>query len=850
MPLYQNFSPRLTTDQSKYPVVAVRNYPQNVIVASNSDMSYDLRNTNFQTNRDKSVYRIPLYILSADDYENIKEFQSHFTYPLASQDDYMLYVSMPVHAVKLTYNAFGFNHNLKDVTFMYEPTLWFKYKDQENYVKLDKTTSQIKQSFLIKDFTINPKKWFQDNLTKFAKNFNYQANMNTFWQNYDLAQQLNWQMELLQNHLSDLFKIYGHNSDWAMNLLNNCSNYELPLMQYKAVYNVLHDLNITNHELTKIVSTNEYLLLISNIEALNAVKNQLPTVTTVPIQDTKYNDQQKSAIASNKPLNLLQSVAGSGKSTTVLGRIRYLLSQKIDPASITVLSFTNAAADHIKHSFDQDIESLTIAKLIHDIYQNNWTHHLSNTATLINSLYLNYGEANSLINQFVQHLSDMQNNIKQASIKALHFIAENENKIVNILNNIQQTTLSLEEIFCYLHIKDWKNPYQTKYLIVDEVQDTSIFQFIYLLRYAAFNKTNVFFVGDASQTLYEFRDADPDALNALEATNYFTAYQLETNYRSNPAILLYANQILNTVSANKYAKLKLHSSGYTATGQSDTNPPLTKPIFKSVVSYWHYPAQRIREADVNNILENKRWWFDECLKAGQQVAVLARSRKLAENAREALQTMYPNLIVNNITSKPQAELTILSNYLRLYGDEIDYMPTDSLIKFLFIAIRDKLNSLFPNGMYDSAKKMLLPEIAEMLNNLQQNLIQDYPCFLKAYHDNKLTHQQLADRVRKYLLNFEISFNLEIQDNIDESTTAISKIIAKSNIVTSTVHGTKGLEFDNTVLLLTNTERLTQNDRRLIYVASTRAKNKELIIEASPTENAPAKFYQDSLNLIQ
>ena len=72
MPLYQNFSPRLTTDQSKYPVVTVRNYPQNIIVTSNSDMSYDLRNTNFQTNRDKSVYRIPLYILRADDYENIK----------------------------------------------------------------------------------------------------------------------------------------------------------------------------------------------------------------------------------------------------------------------------------------------------------------------------------------------------------------------------------------------------------------------------------------------------------------------------------------------------------------------------------------------------------------------------------------------------------------------------------------------------------------------------------------------------------------------------------------------------------------------------------------------------------
>lgn len=848
MPLYQAFSSLLTSEKATYPVVTPRNNPQNTIIYRNADMSYDLRDTNFQVNHDKSVYRIPLYLLSASDYENINKFQSHFATVLAQNKDYTLLVSMPVHAVKLSYNAYGFKHNLKDVTFMYEPTLWFKYKDHNDYVKLDKDSVKTKQSFVTKGFTINPKKWFEDNL-KLAKNFNYQDNFNRFWQNYDLANQLNAQITLMQTHLADLFKLYGTNCAWSVNILNNCSNYELPLMQYKAVYDVLKKLGITNADYNKIVSTNEYLLLISNIEDLYKAKDKLPTVKSMPIQNSKYNQQQLLAIESDKPLNLLQSVAGSGKSTTILGRIKYLLNQNIDPETITVLSFTNAAANHITHSFDQPINSLTIAKLIHDIYQANWSHHLSNTATLINSLYLNYGEADPLINQFVEQLSAMESNQKQASIKALHFITEHENKIIDILNNIGQTTLTLEEIFCYLHINNWKNPYKTKYLIVDEVQDTSIFQFIYLLRYATFNQANVFFVGDASQTLYEFRDADPDALNALEATNYFTTFQLETNYRSNPAILLYANQILNTVSANKYARLQLHSSGYSPTGQSNTQTPLTLPIFKSLVNYWHYPTAKMRINDLTNILDAKKWWFDTQLAKGQQIAVLTRSRRLADQACAVLQDMYPGKIVNNITSKPQAELTILSNYLRLYGTEIDYMPTDNLIQFLFIAIRDKLASLFPSGMYDSAKKLLLPEIAEMLNQLEQNLNTDYPRFLKSYRDGTFNHKQLANRVRKYLLNFEINFNLDIQDDIDESTTAISKIIAKSNIVTSTVHGTKGLEFDNTVLLLTNTARLTQADRRVMYVASTRARNHELIIEVSDAMHDPAKFYQQSENLL-
>lgn len=844
MALYQVFSPLIIGPKADKPVIATQHYPQNVIISSDSDMSYDLQNTNFYVSRDKSVYRIPTYLLSKNDYEKIDKFQIKFEYRLATRSDYTLYVSMPVHAIKLAYSPYSYRKTLKAVTFMYEPTLWFKYQDNNNFIKLNKNSIKTKQSFILKGFTINPRKWFDDNLTRFAHNFDYTNNFNLFWDNYDLAKQLNAQGKIFSEELDDLFKIYGKNISWAMNQLDNCSNYNLPLLQYKAVCDVLENLGITEAERREIISTNEYLLLISNIEDLHTVQNELPTVSTKPLINTKYNADQVKAIVSNKPLNLLQSVAGSGKSTTILGRIRYLLEQHVPAEDITVLSFTNAAADHITHAFsDQAIHSLTIAKMIHDTYQLNWSHHLSNTATLINSLYLNYGESNPIINQFTYYLNAMQNNKKQASVKTLHFVMEHEDKIVDMLNNIQQTTLSLEEIFCYIHIKDWQNPYMTKYLIVDEVQDTSIFQFIYLLRYATVNKSNVFFVGDASQTLYEFRDADPDALNAIEATKYFTCYQLETNYRSNPAILMYANQVLNTVAANRYAHLKLHAKGYDPNGKSNTKQSLTTRDFTGHVKYLHYPSRHLDKPDLENIINGRKTWLDDRLHLGQQIAILTRSRKIADEACEVLQSMYPDLTVNNITSKPPAELTILSNYLRKYGTEIDYMPTSNLIDFLFIALRDKLNSLFPENMFDSVKKLLMPEIADLFNKLQNDLNLNYPKLFKAYQDKKITHQKLCDELRKHLLDFEIQFNLDIQDNNDEASTAISKIIAKSNIVTSTIHGTKGLEFDNTIIILTGTDKMHQDERRTMYVATTRAKSDELIIEVGANKHDPALFYQ-------
>lgn len=838
MPLYQLFSSKLTSNKADYPAVADNYNPQNTINQNSED--YDLLDTNFYQSRDRFTLRIPFYILSNSDYRKIKTFGKYFAHKLIKNNDYTLYVALPVHSVKLTYDPYKFSHPLQSVLYMYEPTYYVQYHNQKQFIKTYKSQASI----IAKNFTVNPKTWLDNHLAELCSQFNLdllsaQNNLETFWQNYSLADQLNQQAKLFQNNLADLFSTYGQNIDWCQNLLNNCSYYDLPLAQYKNVYSVLKQLRLTNRDYTKVVSTNEYLLLISNIEQLHKKEKYLPTIKSGNVQiNPHYNSQQKAAIIAPYALNLLQSVAGSGKSTTILGRIKYLIDNNIKPDSITVLSFTNAAANHIKQQFNS-VTSLTIAKLIHDIYQANYHHHLSNTDTLINSLYLKYGETDLIINQFIKHLLDMSQNKKQAMTKALHFIATNEQEITKILNSVKQTSLELEEIFCYLHLNDWQNPYQTKYLIVDEVQDTSVFQFIYLLKYAAVNKTNVFFVGDASQTLYEFRDADPSALNALEATNYFHAFRLETNYRSHPAILLYANQVLKTLNANRYANLRLKPA---------KNTNLTGQCFMQNAKYMHYDISRLNQASLEKLFNdsNLTAFINHSLKTNEKLAILTRSRKLASQVQATLSTNYPQVVITNITSQLPAQLNILSNYLRLYGPEINYMPTTTLPQMLLTAITGKLESLWPHGVYDSAKTKLIPYVQDMLANLKQDLNNKYPILFNKYQKGIIKHNTLSYAIKQYLLNYEIDYNLAMQDQLNQITTDTEKQIENADIITSTIHGTKGLEFDNVILLTSATNNLSQADKRLLYVALTRAKKHEFIIEASHTPYFLYQKYQDCL----
>ena len=176
-----------------------------------------------------------------------------------------------------------------------------------------------------------------------------------------------------------------------------------------------------------------------------------------------------------------------------------------------------------------------------------------------------------------------------------NFIEENYDDVIAILDTIHQTSLELEIIICYQKIDTLIEPSSvtSKFLIMDEVQDNSIFEFVYTLKYIDKHKESLFIVGDCSQTLYEFRASNPRALNILEGSGTFTTYQLHVNYRSNQEILDFANIILRNIEANQYANIQL---------QANSLAQVTEQSFLDKVHFNYHQLNKITQWKANHIL--------------------------------------------------------------------------------------------------------------------------------------------------------------------------------------------------------------------------------------------------------
>ena len=159
---------------------------------------------------------------------------------------------------------------------------------------------------------------------------------------------------------------------------------------------------------------------------------------------------------------------------------------------------------------------MTIARMIHEIYAHNYpTHQLSTVDTLANSLfaiekYVSHADR-SVLKELVSGLRDIRNNKHKGYMIVLDLVTNNWDSVQRLLDETQQTTLELEIITAYAQIDTLNVPdqFKTKHFIIDEVQDNSLFEFIYTLKYANKFQTSLFMVGDGSQTLYEFRASNP-----------------------------------------------------------------------------------------------------------------------------------------------------------------------------------------------------------------------------------------------------------------------------------------------------------------------------------------------------
>ena len=611
---------------------------------------------------------------------------------------------------------------------------------------------------------------------------------------------------------------------------------------------------------TKMLRQNLNLKLNGNLQALNDMRDDIvmPAPKGTYHLHPRYSTQQRNAITSADPYVMVKAGAGTGKSTVITERIDYLVYADVPPEEILVASFTNAAADNITER-SPGVRSVTIAAMIHGVYAHNYPHHeLSTIDTIINSLEIFYREAmvgNAFLQTFRNLLNEVLLKTSNATMTRLStFVENNVDAVLQVLDLLGQTCLELEIIIAYIQIEnpDFTEPNTPpKHIIIDEVQDNSTYEFVYMLRYAARHGASLYLVGDASQTLYEFRAANPKALNALEGSGVFTPYRLTTNYRSKQAILDVANIMLAGIEANQFANIQLTANAL---------DEVTLDELDRTVSVVVERASNQREFSENLGVYLKRTevldYIRRNLEAGEQTCVMAYTRREVNAAMKSLQESFPHVNVESLVSERAYNSTTFSSFVKNYWDEVTAVDPANALIAITQSLSRHLPSIEPRTAGTSANAVKARNaIMGRIDSWRIDNAQAIQLLVDKLHLKMITEEEFYEGLRDNLLAFEIKHNAIRTSLLKRDNDAAKKRIAETKppLAVSTIHGVKGLEFDNTIVVRqpdsdeTRRGREPEASKRMFYVALTRAKKSEMIIAGA---NAHYPVIAEMYNMVR
>lgn len=667
----------------------------------------------------------------------------------------------------------------------------------------------------------------------------------------NLYEMLSDMSEAYQTHFADFIKFAGRDlsskqdtslRDSIMPLIEKANSLRLPLDQYQAIYEYIQN-NFTNANIIEdLLSSNLNLKFNGLLSELDSAKPDLafcPTKAGVKI-DPKLSLEQARAVKTKGPLTLIEAGAGTGKSSVVLSRIKYLIDSGVKPSTIQVLSFTNAAADHIKALYP-DINSTTIASLIAKIYEDNFAEQaIVSPTTFLNTLTISYsGTPNKYMEQFINAVrlltskptKDDINWLDEGYRRISALINKKPSMILNVCKTLGQTTLDLQILICYAFLDKLKltEVTKSKFLLVDEVQDNSIFEFMFLLKYTMINKSSFFMVGDASQTLYEFRNANPRAMNVLESAGVFDIFKLEVNFRSRQEILAYANSLLSESKSNYFARIQLKANNLRTVTKSD---------YRQNVNYLHIDEDSMVTSDdvATSIARNQqvRYYINSCLARGENIAILAWSRRTVSALQRAFSTIDKTKY-ENIMAQRFIDNTLFSGFWA-------YLPDDRKALLYNLNLKDALtqirHSIAFNNPDPNTRITKQSEQAAVLNYFDK-FVRDNTTLLNDMNEDlkngKFNMQTAIKNLVQVMLNYEIETNRKRQfksKNVNSMDNR-KKIIQNHQMIFSTIHSVKGLEFDNVILYM-STDHIMDDEsmKRLYYVGLTRAKNSELVLDVN------------------
>jgi len=285
---------------------------------------------------------------------------------------------------------------------------------------------------------------------------------------------------------------------------------------------------------------------------------------------TNLNNEQHASATCELGHNLTIASAGTGKTSTIVGRIGYLLNSGVNPENILLLTFTNKAAsemiERVGRYFDESIAKSIVSGTFHSVSYKLLKHHgqkitlkqPNELKTLFKSVY----EKRVFVDQTDTkpydggYLCDMYSLYLNSSYDEtfetwLGNKNENQKQFILIYQDVIDEFNKLKKLYGYVNFDDLllemlelqkKSEFEFVEILVDEYQDTNPLQGKIL---DGFRPKSLFCVGDYDQSIYAFNGSDIGIISSFdERYNGATIFTLDKNYRSTEPILALANKVI------------------------------------------------------------------------------------------------------------------------------------------------------------------------------------------------------------------------------------------------------------------------------------------------------------------
>lgn len=607
---------------------------------------------------------------------------------------------------------------------------------------------------------------------------------------------------------------------------------------------------------------------------------------------SELNPEQKQAVTTTEGPLLVLSGAGTGKTKVLTARLAYILANmKANPWNCLVVTFTNRAAREMQNRARNLIGNVADSVWMgtfHGIAVKILRRHAELVGLKSNFTILSEDDQRRLIKQLLeadgiddkkyppQSILDKIQLWKDKGLTADKIDDSfRANVVTEVYKKYQARLLELNcvdfgDLLLYtLNIlmsdAGVLDDYQTrfKYIMVDEYQDTNVTQYLFL-RLICQKYRNLCCVGDDDQSIYSWRGAEIE--NILRFEKDFPdakVIRLERNYRSTANILAAASALIRHNRDRLGKTLKVAENSPAARGDNSK--------IKVVSTYSGSEEAAYVADEIENLHRNGTGY--------SQMAVLVRT---AAQTREFEEKFIAEAIPYQVIGGPKfyerAEIRDALAYLRVVLQPADDLALERIINKPARGIGAKTIEKFENearvnhiSMFMAIEKMLKEgalsgkvktNVSELINNFYQ-----WRQTMNAVSPDDLAAQVLEDSGYMEMLKMDKSAEAEGRiENLKELINVMSDTeqyptlsdfmehvslvmdndnnIDTDKVMLITLHSAKGLEFDAVFLpgweegLFPHQRALDEGggsaleeERRLAYVAMTRAKQKLYILTA-------------------